>query len=86
MRLFATIAAAALLAACAPPATTPPAPPVASSPRHPDAPPSTIAERDTCNAQPASGLVGQPASAANAERARQLAGAKIVRICASTRS
>lgn len=69
------------LVACAQPATTEPAPPTVASPTLPYAPPPPmIDEREACNADAAQSLLGQPATQANAERARQLAGAKTVRL------
>lgn len=70
------------LAACAPTQSAGGAPPASSaSPPLPDAPPPPMVdEQAACNADAAKSLVGQPATQANAERARQLAGARTVRI------
>lgn len=69
------------LAACAQPQSTGPmSPTVSASPALPDAPPPPMMdERTACNADAAGSLLGQPATDANAERARQLAGAASVR-------
>ena len=65
--LLSTLALAPLLAAC----TTTAAPPM-SDPQPP--------AQASCNHEPAQSLVGQPATPANVERARQLAGARIARV------
>lgn len=63
----------AVLAACstAAPPMSDPVPP--SNPSPSPAPAS-------CNHEPAQSMLGQPATAANVERARQLAGARIARV------
>lgn len=62
--------AALLLPACAPPSPQAPTVVAEAMPRAAGA----------CNAEPAQGAVGQPASPQRAETARQLAGAQTVRV------
>ncbi|MFZ5655773.1 MAG: I78 family peptidase inhibitor [Pseudomonadota bacterium] len=64
--LLPAVALSTILAAC----TTTGAPPM-SDPQPPPA---------SCNADAARSLVGQPATPANVERARQLAGARMARV------
>lgn len=65
--LLPAVALSTLLAAC----TTTAAPPM------PDPQPPS---QDSCNADAARPLLGQPATPANVERARQLAGARMARV------
>lgn len=65
--LMSALALTTLLSAC----TTTAAPPM-SDPQPP--------AQASCNHEPAQSLVGQPATSANVERARELAGARIARV------